>query len=239
MPCCDPHREQGVPRTFLGAGRVVVGLLLTGASILNCNQHLAVQAFPGPVFCSWSLARDYFSNEEENLNEWDCSFKLSNHYLLYSSPLSLLPFSCITELVSWERKCFRAFVTNLAASTCSNLGFLGSVCAICREKEILASSSRRERTQICRSSDSVSLIYWDLHLCSLFVLVRGLTVFPRVPNCLSRTNQSPGYMKGWNAVKIEPVTSPRGVMTLPITPPFRELAYCYFKDLLTSKINHV
>lgn len=139
--------------------------------------------------------------------------------------------------MSWERKCFRAFVTNLAASTCSNLGLLRSVCAICRQNVVFASCSRKEQTQICCSPDSVSLIYWDLYLCSLFVLVRQLTVLPRVPNCLSWTNQSPGYMKGWNAAKIEPVTSPRGVITLPIIPPFRSLPTAILKISLLQKLS--
>lgn len=43
-------------------------------------------------------------------------------------------------------------------------------------------------------------------------------------------------MKEWNAAKIEPLTSPRGVITLPTTPPFQELAY--FKDLAISEIIH-
>lgn len=169
-----------------------------------------------------------------NLTEWDYYFKSSNHYFLYSSPPSLLLFSCITVLVSWERKCFRAFVTNLAASTCSNLGFLRSLCAICRQRVIFASSSRKEQTQICCSSDSVSLIWRDLHLCSLFVLVGQLTVSPGVPNCLSWSNQSPGRTKGWNTAKMEPLTSPRGLITLPIAEPLWEVAY--FNDLANSEI---
>lgn len=140
-------------RSMFNMGKI---LTYIGASQWAGASH--VRPFQVPLSAAYSWLGTILTMRKTNLTEWDYYFKSSNHYLLCSSPPSLPLFSCITALVSWERKCFRAFVTNLAASTCSNLGFLRSVCAICRQNVIFASCSRREQTQICCSSDSDSLI---------------------------------------------------------------------------------